>query len=522
MELKNLSQIEEATLVHRRELFRIGTALIFIIGIMLFTLLRPVGGTEGVLLVIAAMIGGYMALNIGANDVANNVGPAVGSRALSLTGAILIAAIFEASGALIAGGEVVSTIKKGIIDPALIGDTATFIWLMMAALLAGAIWLNIATALGAPVSTTHSIVGGVLGAGIAAGGMDIANWDKMGAIAASWLISPVMGGLIAAAFLYLIKRNITYQHDLIAAAKKMVPILVSVMVWAFVTYLMLKGVKKVWKIDFATAAGAGGVTAVVAYVFIKKIVAKAASSLPNEKSSINRLFTVPLIFAAAMLSFAHGANDVANAVGPLAAVTEAIMAGDIATKAPIPFWVMMVGAIGISLGLALYGPKLIRTVGSEITELDQTRAFCIAMAAAITVIIASQLGLPVSSTHIAVGGVFGVGFLREYLKVSYGRMIEEIKHHHENEDHAQLDAYLEGFRKASLEEKRIMLAELKANSGKSGITKKERKQLKKLYNTELVKRSHLLKIAAAWIITVPASALMAAIIYYMIRGIMIP
>jgi inorganic phosphate transporter, PiT family len=522
LELKNLSQIEDATLENRNELFRIGTALIFIIGIMLFTLLRPVDGTEGVLLVIAAMIGGYMALNIGANDVANNVGPAVGSRALSLTGAILIAAVFEASGALIAGGEVVSTIKKGIIDPALIGDTATFIWLMMAALLAGAIWLNIATALGAPVSTTHSIVGGVLGAGIAAGGMDIANWDKMGAIAASWLISPVMGGLIAAAFLYLIKRSITYQDDLIGAAKKMVPILVSLMVWAFITYLMLKGVKKIWKIDFAAAVGIGAVIAAIAYVFINKIVARTASALPNEKSSVNRLFTVPLIFAAAMLSFAHGANDVANAVGPLAAVTEAIMAGDIATKAPIPIWVMMVGAIGISLGLALYGPKLIRTVGTEITELDQTRAFCIAMAAAITVIIASQLGLPVSSTHIAVGGVFGVGFLREYLKTSYSRMIEEIKHHHEHEDHAQLDAYLDRFKKASLENKRIMLAQLKANSRKSGITKKERKQLKKLYNTELVKRSHLLKIAAAWVITVPASALMAAIIYFMIRGIMLP
>jgi PiT family inorganic phosphate transporter len=522
MELKNLSQIESATLVHRSELFRIGTALIFIIGIMMFTLLRTVDGTQGVLLVIAAMIGGYMALNIGANDVANNVGPAVGSRALTLTGAIIIAALFEASGALIAGGEVVSTIKKGIIDPALIGNTDTFVWLMMAALLAGAIWLNIATALGAPVSTTHSIVGGVLGAGIAAGGLEIANWDKMGAIAASWVISPLLGGLIAAAFLYLIKRNITYQDDLIAAAKKMVPILVSLMVWAFVTYLMLKGVKKIWKIDFVTAASSGAVIAIVAYVFIRKLVVSAAKALPNEKNSVNRLFTMPLIFAAALLSFAHGANDVANAVGPLAAVNEAIMAGDIATKAPIPLWVMMVGAIGISIGLALYGPKLIRTVGSEITELDQTRAFCIAMAAAITVIIASQLGLPVSSTHIAVGGVFGVGFLREYLKVSYGRMIEEIKHHHEHEDHGQLDAYLEQFKKASLEDKRIMLARLKANSRKSGITKKERKQLKKLYNTELVKRSHLLKIAAAWVITVPASAVMAAIIYYMIRGILIP
>ena len=211
MELKILNQIETATQANRPELFRVGIALLFIVGIMLFALMRPVEGIHGVLLVIAAMIGGYMAINIGANDVANNVGPAVGSRALTLTGAILIAAIFEAAGALIAGGEVVSTIKKGIIDPSMISDTDTFIWLMMAALLAGAIWLNIATAMGAPVSTTHSIVGGVLGGGLAAGGMGIANWDKMGAIASSWVISPVLGGIIAAGFLYLVKRNITYK-----------------------------------------------------------------------------------------------------------------------------------------------------------------------------------------------------------------------------------------------------------------------------------------------------------------------
>ena len=191
MELKNISQIEQATEKGRPELFRIGFALIFIVGIMLFVGMKMSDIPGGYLLIAAAMIGGYMAMNIGANDVANNVGPAVGSKALTLTGAIVIAAIFEASGALIAGGDVVSTIKKGIIDPGMINDTNTFIWLMMAALLAGAIWLNIATSLGAPVSTTHSIVGGVLGAGIAAGGLDIANWGTMGKIAASWVISPV-------------------------------------------------------------------------------------------------------------------------------------------------------------------------------------------------------------------------------------------------------------------------------------------------------------------------------------------
>lgn len=519
MELKNINQIETATQANRPELFRVGVALLFVVGIMLFALMRPVEGIHGVLLVIAAMIGGYMAINIGANDVANNVGPAVGSRALTLTGAILIAAIFEAAGALIAGGEVVSTIKKGIIDPSMISDTDTFIWLMMAALLAGAIWLNIATALGAPVSTTHSIVGGVLGAGLAAGGMGIANWDKMGAIASSWVISPLLGGLIAAGFLYLIKRNITYKDDLIVASKRVVPILVALMVWAFATYLMLKGIKKIWKVDFPTALMIGAAVATISYFIIRKIVARSADKMPNEKTSVNRLFTIPLIFAAALLSFAHGANDVANAVGPLAAINEAIVVGDVATKAPIPLWVMLVGAIGISIGLALYGPKLIRTVGSEITELDQMRAFCIAMAAAITVIIASQMGLPVSSTHIAVGGVFGVGFLREYLKTSYGGMIEEVKHHHEDDE--ALNNFLNEFKKATLERKKDMLAQLKTNSAKSGLSKKERKQLKKVYAKQLVKRSHLLKIAAAWVITVPASALMAALIYFMIRGILL-
>ena len=209
MELKNISQLEKAAAFGRPELFRLGFALMFIVGIMLFAGMQLKGIGDGYMLIAAAMIGGYMAMNIGANDVANNVGPAVGSKALTLTGAIIIAAIFEASGALIAGGDVVSTIKKGIIDPAAIGDADTFIWVMMSALLAGALWLNIATALGAPVSTTHSIVGGVLGAGIAAGGFGIANWDKMGMIAASWVISPVFGGMIAAAFLYLINRTIT-------------------------------------------------------------------------------------------------------------------------------------------------------------------------------------------------------------------------------------------------------------------------------------------------------------------------
>jgi len=523
MELNNIQNIEDATKFGRREMFRIGTALLFIVMIMLYaSTIDVIGRPFSIELVIAAMIGGYMAMNIGANDVANNVGPAVGSKALTLTGAIIIAGIFEASGALIAGGDVVSTIKKGIIDPALITDGEVFIWLMMAALLAGAVWLNMATAVGAPVSTTHSIVGGVLGAGIAAGGWEIANWATMGKIAASWVISPVLGGIIAALFLYWIKHSITYKKDMIAAARRMVPILVALMVMAFSTYLALKGLKKIWKIDLITALGIGVAIAVASWFIVVPLVRKYSSKLSNEKSSINSLFTVPLIFAAAMLSFAHGANDVANAVGPLAAINDAIVSGGVATKAAIPIWVMAIGAIGIVIGLALFGPKLIRTVGSEITQLDQMRAFSVAMAAAITVIIASQLGLPVSSTHIAVGGIFGIGFLREFLKSNYANIIQDIEHHHTGKDQHVVEEFLTEFGKASINEKSVMLQQMKQHTAKADLTKKERKALRKVYRQELVKRSALMRIAAAWIITVPASAIMAAMLFYTIRGMMLP
>jgi PiT family inorganic phosphate transporter len=185
-------------------------------------------------------------------------------------------------------------------------------------------------------------------------------------------------------------------------------------------------------------------------------------------------------------------------------------------------WVMMVGAIGISLGLALYGPKLIRTVGTEITELNKTRAFSIAMAASITVIIASQLGLPVSSTHIAVGGIFGVGFLREYLKASYAETLEEIKHHHDNTNPNEVEMFINDFQMASLERQRELLIAIKSKSNKAQLTKAERKELSKLYRQKLVKRTHLLRIAAAWIITVPFSGLLAALVFFMIRGMMLP
>ena len=526
MEFKHINDIEKATKKGQNELFRLGIGLLFIIGVMFYAALRGDGQTS-LLLVIAAMIGGYMAMNIGANDVANNVGPAVGSKALTLAGALVLAAIFEMAGALIAGGDVVETVRSGIIQQDVVGSGNDFIALMMAALLAGALWLNIATAMGAPVSTTHSIVGAVLGAGVAAGGMGVANWSTMGSIAASWVISPVLGALVAAGFLYLIKRTITYKADMVASGRKMVPLLVALMAWAFGTYLILKGLNKIWKVDFLTAVLIGLVIGVIAYLIVGPLAANKKLTGETAKQSVNQLFTTPLIFSAALLSFAHGANDVANAVGPLAAIADVVshQGAAVGAKAAIPLWVMVVGAIGIAIGLWLYGPKVIRTIGTEITELDQMRAYSIAMAASITVIIASQLGLPVSSTHIAVGGVFGVGFLREYLKSNYARMLDVIKAHHDEGDQAAIDAFMVRFRNASIEDKGLMLAELKQQAKQSldpaHFSKMERKGLKKIYRQELVKRSQLMRIAAAWVITVPASALMAALLYYMIRGMMI-
>jgi len=511
------SQLQDASTLPG--IVRISLAILFLFAIMIY-----VGGyidERNTLLIVAAVIGGYMALNIGANDVANNVGPAVGSKAITLTGAILIAAIFESSGALLAGGDVVSTIKKGIIDPALINDTDTFVWLMTAALLAAALWLNLSTYFGAPVSTTHSIVGGVLGAGIAAGGFGIANWPVFGKIAASWFISPIMGGIIAALFLYLIKRTVTYKTDMLAAARTVVPILIALMAWAFSTYLMMKGFKKIWHVDLVTAITIGFFLALSIYLLVRPIINRATLLRQNTKFDVDTLFTIPLVFAAALLSFAHGANDVANSVGPLAAINDAFSSGGITAKAAIPLWVMVIGAVGISIGLALYGPKLIRTVGSEITELDKTRAFCISMAAAITVIIASQLGLPISSTHTAVGAVFGVGFLREYLKNNYDRMIDKIIAHHEDDNPKKVEAFLKKFQKSSVTTKRKMLKLLKRKSSKNKLTKSDRKKLQKGYRRELVKRSQLYKIAAAWIITVPLSALLAALLFFTIRGFLV-
>lgn len=549
MEINTIHELEKQALKRsKNDLVRIGFALFFLVGILAYSFATSGSIPNSIFLAIAAVFGGYMAMNIGANDVANNVGPAVGSKALTMGGAIVIAMIFEASGAFIAGGDVVSTIKKGIIDINGFGsDTDSFIWAMMAALLAAALWLNVATMAKAPVSTTHSIVGGVMGAGIASAGFGIVDWSTMTKIASSWVISPVIGGIIAATFLYAIKKTIVFREDKVTASYTWVPIYVAIMAWAFVTYLVLKGLKTIWpqiissinnvtfltlevtkKPSFATAAIMGLIVGVTVYFLLKQRLKVKLPKLANTREGVNMLFTIPLIFAAALLSFAHGANDVANAIGPLAAINDAVMTGGISAKAGIPLWVMGVGAFGIAIGLALYGPRLIRTVGSEITELDQMRAFSVAMAAAITVIIASQLGLPVSSTHIAIGGVFGVGFLREWLDASASIEHEIEQDLAELEDEKKrrhaLRRELNDLRKKedkSVDDYQRITVLYRLIDEEDDAIKHVKKELKKDKKTLYVKRDAIKKIITAWLITVPAAAVLAASIFYMIKGIML-
>ena len=262
-------------------------------------------------------------------------------------------------------------------------------------------------------------------------------------------------------------------------------------------------------------------------ILMRGVVARTGESHRTTRSAVNRMLGIPLVFAAALLSFAHGSNDVANAIGPLAAIVDVLAGGgEIRGEAPIPFWIIVLGALGISIGLALFGPRIIRTVGSELTRLDPTRAYCIAMAASLTVIAASQLGLPVSTTHVSVGAVLGVGFLREYMRASYARSVEEIKAHHDDGDQAAIDAFMARFTAATFSQRGAMLRDLKRKfreaQGPDFFDKKDRKRLKKAHQQALVKRDLIVRIIAAWVITVPATALIAAVLFFTLRGMLLP
>lgn len=477
-DLKKLGRLEAATADLGRSLALPGVALLFLLAVSLFALSVAGVGDLAIYVVFGTVIAGYMALNIGANDVANNMAPAVGSRALSLTAALIIAGICETAGALLAGGDVVDTISKGIIAPSPDISARDFILIMISALLAASLWLNLATVLHAPVSTTHAIVGAVLGAGIIAFGLSAVSWTVMGGIVLSWVVSPVLGGLIAAGLLAFIKWRILFQADRVAAARRWAPLLAGVMCGVFTLYMFSKGFSRIWRPPDAVVAAAGLAMFVVGWQGSRPWVIARSQGMENRRKQVAVLFIPPLILAAALLSFAHGANDVSNAVGPLAAIVAAAQSGSADTSAvALPFWVLVVGGLGIALGLALFGPRLIRTVGQKITRMDPVRAFCVALAAGVTVLAASVMGLPVSSTHIAIGGIFGVGLLREAMTNRGVR------------PRGAPPAPMAGTPEAAV--------------------KREAKRRKRM----LVRRRHLWGIGAAWIVTVPLAAGLSAVIY---------
>ena len=367
------------------------------------------------LLIMAAAFGFFMAWGVGANDVANAMGTSVGSRAITIKQAIIIAVIFEFSGAFLAGGEVTSTIRKGIIDPEILSASPELlVYGMIASLLAAGLWLLVATSFGWPVSTTHSIVGAIVGFAAIGISVDSVNWSKVSSIVASWVVSPLMAGVIAFVVYQSVRRFILNAAEPLAAARRGVPIYIFMVAFIISMVSLVKGLKHVG-LDLSfeqslmyAALIASGIT-VVGAILISRLKVNAETS-HEEILSVERVFGVLMIFTACSMAFAHGSNDVANAVGPLAAVNAVIESGGVvAQKAVMPTWLLFLGALGIVIGLVTYGHRVIRTVGSTITELTPSSGFAAELAAAITVVVASGASLPVSTTHTLVGGVIGVG-----------------------------------------------------------------------------------------------------------------
>ena len=371
-----------------------------------------------VLLILAGIFGLYMTWGIGANDLANAMGTSVGSKAISIKQAIIIAGVMEFAGAFLAGGHVTGTIRKGIIDPMMFeSEPHILVFGMLASLLAAATWLLIASRRGWPVSTTHSIVGAIIGFGLVSLGPEAIDWYKTGQIVASWVVSPVIGGTLAFLLMISVRRLILETPDPTAAAKKWGPVYVFFVGFIIALVTVFKGLKHL-NIDltvnesFVFAVFFGLFTAGVAWVLARNIDLSGTEDSDYGFAGVEKIFAPMMLFTAGAMAFAHGSNDVANGIGPMAAVVSIINEGGVTAKAELPNWVLLVGGGGIVLGLATMGYKVIATVGEDITQLTPSRGFCAELAAASTVVLATRTGLPVSTTHVLVGSVIGVGLAR--------------------------------------------------------------------------------------------------------------
>ncbi|MCO1333372.1 inorganic phosphate transporter [Microbulbifer sp. OS29] len=375
-----------------------------------------------ILLILACVAGFFMAWGVGANDVANAMGTSVGSRALTIKQAIIIAMIFEFAGAYLAGGEVTATIRKGIIDSEIFAaQPELLVYGMLSALLAAGTWLMVASILGWPVSTTHSIVGAIVGFSAVGISADAVAWGKVGSIVASWVVSPVLAGTISFLLFRSVQRLILNTEDPFNNAKRYIPFYMFAVGWMIAMVTLTKGLKHVLKdaniqLNFVQDAGiaalAGLIVAGAGVAMLKRIKRDPAIEAENRFANVERVFAILMIFTACAMAFAHGSNDVANAVGPLAAVVNTIQSGAITAKSTMPSWILLLGGLGIVVGLATYGFKVMATIGRKITELTPSRGFAAELGAASTVVLASGTGLPISTTHTLVGAVLGVGLAR--------------------------------------------------------------------------------------------------------------
>lgn len=383
-------------------------------------------GPNTIILWVALAFGFYMAWSIGANDAANAMGTSVGSGAITFKEAVIIAAIFEFSGAVIAGASVTDTMRRGIVDPELFNQFAQgdviFMLGMVAALVSAAVWLHVAATFGWPVSTTHSIVGAVTGFGLITVGASNIEWGTLAQIASSWVVSPLMGGLLAFLLFSLIRKLIFEADDPLASVKKLSPYLVFPVLYVLSMVIFFKGLPGV-DLDeygigtveiFVGSAVFSALGAMIAAALVRRIDPPDGDE-PEQKAyvqKVEKVFRYLQIVTACFVAFAHGSNDVANSIGPLAAVVGTMEAGEIAQEVGVPVWVLLLGAVGIVIGLATYGYRVIKTIGTKITDLTPSRGFAAEFGGATTIVSASQLGMPISTTHTIVGAVMGVGFAR--------------------------------------------------------------------------------------------------------------
>lgn len=369
-------------------------------------------------IILAALFGLFMAWGIGANDVANAMAPSVGSRAITIRQAILIAGIFEFSGAVLAGGGVTSTIRKGIVDASLMqGQPELLVYGMLAALLAAGTWLLVASARGWPVSTTHTIIGAVVGFAAIGIGTTAVHWDQVGQIVMSWVISPMLAGFIAWILFTSVQRLVLERSDPLKAARRYVPGYIFLAGFFMTLVTVFKGLKHIGiELDaihaYGLAVAMGAVIAGIGAIFIMRIPDTDLQDTDFHYYTVERIFGVLMVVTACAMAFAHGSNDVANAIGPVAAVVSVAGSGSVDQQAIVPIWILVLGGTGIVIGLATYGHRVIATVGTNITALTPSRGFAAGLAAAATIVMASGTGLPISTTHTVVGAILGVGLAR--------------------------------------------------------------------------------------------------------------